>query len=472
MSRATALVVDDNRELAENLCEILDSLNEVRCIVAESGRRALEACDEHGEGLDVAFVDLRLPDADGIALLPEMKARCPFAQVIIITGNASIETAAAAVGEGAFAYVLKPFRGDALVRTATQALAQAQLVREREQLRRELEQSERRHREVVEAIPAFVAGLDSSGNILLWNRRLEEVTGLSREEMLGRPGADLMAAGDRTLALKNGGHRMVRWRRAEVGASGEEPVVYAIGIDVTDEREMLRRTLRAERLAAVGTLATGLAHEVRNPLNSALLQLEVLKRRLDRGETSPEKLSLTSNLVQAEIRRLERLVNDFLGFAQAKSLELKSVSLNELVRSVVEQMKPEASAVSVEVSAELDPAVGHVDAEPQQMRQVLLNLMKNAIEAMADGGRLVVRTLASDIEGYVRVVVEDSGPGLVVDAPIFDAFYTTKETGTGLGLAIVHRIVSEHGGTIGVDSEPGRTTFTVRLPQPSRNVAT
>jgi len=224
-------------------------------------------------------------------------------------------------------------------------------------------------------------------------------------------------------------------------------------------------------LAAVGTLATGLAHEVRNPLNSALLQLEVLKRRLDRGETSPEKLSPISSLVQAEIRRLELLVNDFLGFAQAKSVELKSVGVNELVGSVVEQMKPEASAASVAVSAELDPAVGHVDAEPQQMRQVLLNLMKNAIEAMVDGGTLVVRTLASDVEGYVRIVVEDSGPGLAEDAPIFDAFYTTKENGTGLGLAIVHRIVGEHGGTISVASEPGRTTFTLRLPQPSRNAS-
>jgi len=210
MSGATALIVDDNRELADNVCEILQGLEDVLCIVAESGRQALEECEKQRERLDVAFLDLRLPDADGIELLGEVKARCPFAQVIIITGNASVETAAAAVGEGAFAYVLKPFRGDDLLRTASQAVAQAHLMREREDLRHKLEESEQRHREVVEAIPAFVVALDAGGNIALWNRRLEDVTGFSRDEMLGQPGAELVAAGDRTLTLKSGGHRMGR----------------------------------------------------------------------------------------------------------------------------------------------------------------------------------------------------------------------------------------------------------------------
>ena len=137
-----------------------------------------------------------------------------------------------------------------------------------------LAETERRHRAVVEAMPAFVLALDAAGKISLWNRRLEEVTGNGRAEMLGQPGRELVGTGgDRRLPLKTGGHRIARWQLTELASPAE---TYAFGIDVTEEREVQRRVLRAERLAAVGTLAAGLAHEVRNPLNSATLQLQVL----------------------------------------------------------------------------------------------------------------------------------------------------------------------------------------------------
>jgi nitrogen fixation/metabolism regulation signal transduction histidine kinase len=219
--------------------------------------------------------------------------------------------------------VLKPFRPTDLVLTAQQALAQVNLAREGDVLRHELEQSERRHREVVEAVPAFVVALDAEGRIQLWNRRLEEVTGYSRDEMLGRPGIELVGEGARKLPLKGGGHRLVRWQRAALTSADGKPVTYAMGVDVTDERDMLRRTLRAERLAAVGTLAAGLAHEVRNPLNSATLQLQVLRRRIDRGSTDPAQLLPIVEIVHDEIRRLDRLVSDFLSFAQPRPLRLE-----------------------------------------------------------------------------------------------------------------------------------------------------
>jgi len=236
-----------------------------------------------------------------------------------------------------------------------------------------------------------------------------------------------------------------------------------MGIDVTTEREMMRRTLRAERLAAVGTLAAGLAHEVRNPLNSASLQLQVLKRRLAKGQH--EAAVVAADLVLGEIQRLDNLVSDFLAFARPQPLRPKETDPNPLVLGVAELLQPEANAKGVELEVELCDRIEHVDVEEERMRQVLLNLTRNAIEAVQAKQRVVLRTRAADVSGDVGIEVEDNGPGFPEEAPIFDAFYTTKEHGTGLGLAIAHRIVTDHGGSLAVTSEPGRTRFTVTLPQ-------
>jgi signal transduction histidine kinase len=468
MIGGNVLVVDDNVELAENVCEILSDIDErpIDCLMARSGAQAMEMAREHGAGIDVMIVDRRLPDTDGLELVSQLKASCPIAEAVIITGDAKVESALAAVGRGVFAYVLKPFHPGDLVHTVTSALAKVRLARERESLRTGLEDSERRHRTVVEAVPAFVLALGPEGDIRLWNRRLEDATGFSRDEMLGKNGTDLVGnGGDRRLPLKQGGHRMARWQLAQFPGRGNELVTYALGIDVTEERSMLRRTLLAERLAAVGTLAAGLAHEVRNPLNSATLQLQVLRRRLERGQTGPEALLPVVEVVHDEIRRLDRLVTDFLAFARPHPLALKPTALHELVASVAHQIEHEARAAGIKVELREDPGTGMLEADPERLRQVLINLMRNALEAMGNEGTLKVSTRHADAEGYVAVLIEDTGPGIPEDAPIFDAFYTTKGSGTGLGLAIVHRIVQEHGGTIQFESRPGGTSFTVRLPQ-------
>jgi signal transduction histidine kinase len=373
---------------------------------------------------------------------------------------------------GAFAYVLKPFSPPDLVEVARRALAQVAHGLERERLQQELERSERRHREVVEAIPALVLALDSDGRIAFWNRQLEEATGFLRAEMLGKPGEALVGQGGvRPLATRTGAPLQVRWKRATLPLPGEQTWSYAVGADVTGEQEMLRRTLRAERLAAVGTLAAGLAHEVRNPLNSAALQLQVLRRRIGRDDVSKESIGPVAGLVEDEIRRLERLVNDFLSFARPRPLQLQPTALADLCRSVIALMEPEAQAAGVTVHLDVASELPAIQVDPERLRQVLQNLMRNAVEAMAHGGHatLRVRRAAADDPDApgaagVEIDVEDNGPGFPDEAPVFDAFFTTKAKGTGLGLSIVHRIVSDHGGTLRVRSQPGETCFTIFLP--------
>jgi signal transduction histidine kinase len=463
---ARVLVVDDNVALAENVCELIGGIDDPRvvCDVAGSGAMALSIADQHA--IDVAFVDLHLPDTTGADLSDELRRKCPFIEIVIITGDTTVQSAIRAVKMGAFAYVLKPFRGDELLETARRALAQAELCREREHLRRELERSEKRHRQVVDAVPAFVLALGPDGEIVLWNRQLEQVSGFSREEMLDRSGSHLVgdSGAERRLPLKDGGHRLIRWQRAVVPGDASH-VSYAVGIDVTEEQAMLRRTLRAERLAAVGTLAAGLAHEVRNPLNSALLQLAVLERRIRKSQQDPQKLLSVTGLVKDEIARLDRLVSEFLEFARPRPLELSTTPVNELVRGVVELVALAADEQHVDLKTDLDSCAGNISVEPERLRQVLLNLFQNSLDAMPQGGALTIRTHGPDPSGYVHIEVHDTGPGFPEDAPVFDAFHTTKEKGTGLGLAIAHRIVTEHGGQIHVRSAPGDTCFTIALPE-------
>jgi signal transduction histidine kinase len=456
------LIVDDDDALADNLAEIVDTIG--ARITSVSNRKAALAQATGGD-FDVALVDVQLPDGDGISLLAPLRERSPFVEIVLITGNATLDGAMAAVRGGAFAYVMKPFSPPELLDTVRRARAQARLYREREQLRHDLELSERRNRNLVESAPSFVLSLDAAGRITSWNRRLEDVTGMTRGEMIGRPGAELINAGGKPcrLTVKEGPPRLVEWHRSEVPDASGALTTYAIGIDVTGEQEMLRRTLRAERLAAVGTMAAGFAHEVRNPLNSASLQLTLLERRVEKGDLSRDTVLGVSQIVKDEIQRLERMVRDFLAFAQPRPIEPRALNINDLVRSVLVLIAPEAEATRVETVSELDPAVAEIWGDGERLRQVLLNLVRNALEAMPHGGRLTVRTRPGP-GATAELDVEDTGTGFAEDLPVFDAFFTTKEKGTGLGLAIVHRIITDHGGSIRVRSGPGGTCFSITLP--------
>ncbi|MES1166292.1 MAG: ATP-binding protein [Verrucomicrobiota bacterium] len=455
------LIVDDEEALAENVAEIVATLG-VDTAIARDRRSALAITARRD--FDVALIDVRLPDGDGVSLLEPLRAGSPHMQLVLVTGNATLEGAIAAVRGDAFAYVLKPVSPPDLLDTIRRALSQAGLYRERERLRLDLERSERRHRELVESMPAFVVALDEDGRITTWNRLLETVTGFSRAEMLGTDGTTLVAADGRThdLPVKGGGARKVRWSRTELSASGGAPVVYAAGIDVTGEEEMLRRTLLAERLAAVGTLAAGLAHEVRNPLNSAALQLAVLERRLERGEPL-DRTAPIAHIIKSEIGRLDRLVRDFLAFAKPAPLNPRPVDVGALLASTAGLIGPEAEAARVGLAIEAAADLPAVAGDAERLRQVLLNLIRNALEAMQDrGGHLTLRGRRDG--ATLEIDVEDDGPGFSNDLPVFDAFFTTKDQGTGLGLSLAHRIVADHGGTIRVASRPGRTCFTFALP--------
>ena len=341
--------------------------------------------------------------------------------------------------------------------------------------------SEARYDEVVEKGEALITTMDLQGRILLFNAKCEAVTGMARAAAAGRPWLEVFVpAADRDAVAQAqraaltgqrarpyegpveaaaGAPRRVRWTFTTL-PGGAEPVTCAIGLDVTDEHDLAVRTRRAERLAALGTMAAGLAHEIRNPLNAAHLQLNVASRRLARG-AHDEGVLQAVQLADSEMSRLAVLVEDFLRFARPQPLRLARTDLRAVAAATVDLVTPEAASASIALTLDPgEPVWAELDRE--KMTQVLLNLLRNAVEAGGPGGRVRVSVEGSGLGA--RLMVEDDGRGLPGDAPIFEPFFTTKEQGTGLGLSIVHRIVSDHGGTVEVDSRPGRTLFAIILP--------
>jgi signal transduction histidine kinase len=226
------------------------------------------------------------------------------------------------------------------------------------------------------------------------------------------------------------------------------------------------RAAEAARMAYVGTLASGLAHEIRNPLNSLNLNMQMLEEEIaqhGRPPSGPRLLAIT----RAEISRLERLVSDFLAYARPRPLELQEVPAAELLERAREVLGPEAARRGAALAVEDSSGGARVRVDREQLQQVLLNLARNALAATEETPRPRVRLAAARQNGEVVFAVEDNGVGI---APaererVFDLFYSNRKGGTGLGLAIVERIVRAHGGRVAVESAPGeRTVFTVILP--------
>lgn len=218
---------------------------------------------------------------------------------------------------------------------------------------------------------------------------------------------------------------------------------------------------RADRLSAIGQLAASLAHEIRNPLAS----IEGAANIIESAQTSEDVRAGSLNIIRKESRRLNRLLTNLLDFARPRRPEFQSVDLSRLIDSVVALVDHSARQSSIEIRKNLAAVLPPVESDPEQLKQVLLNLTINAMQAMPEGGRIEIS--ARPAESGVRIAVRDQGPGVAEEdlEKIFDPFYTTKEAGTGLGLSVAHQIVVQHGGMIKAERNPGRgMTFSLVLP--------
>jgi signal transduction histidine kinase len=228
-----------------------------------------------------------------------------------------------------------------------------------------------------------------------------------------------------------------------------------------DLEESFQRAKRADRLAAVGQLAAGLAHEIRHPLASIEGAVNVLANPDSPGELQTE----FRGIIKKECRRLGGLLTELLDFARPREPRFRRLDVAASVEDAVRLARSSLATSNVRIETSLTGNLPAVECDEEQIKQVLLNLLMNAVQAMPDGGRVDVS--ASQEGGHVALIVADDGPGIPEEmrARIFDPFFTTREAGTGLGLAVVQQIVTQHGGQIDVEQNGAQgARFVVRIP--------
>ena len=351
-----------------------------------------------------------------------------------------------------------------------------------------------------DAIPDPIMVLDHGGEVIRVNqrmaralgRRIQELVGLAYSELIGPPGA---GTGDRfpgaavdpiADSLADGQPRQVEARygrlpgmyEVTVSALGDSPNEGLVVImkDVSDRREHQERMQRSGRLADIGQLAAGIAHEINTPLASIALRAESLLKSaedkqllaVDSFKNFPRYLKT----IDEEIFRCKKIIASLLDFSRSRRPEVRDTDLNQLAEKAADLIGHQIKLKQVGLSLELDPALPHVTADDGQMRQALLALLINALDATASGGQIKVSTARGE-KGMVALAVSDTGMGIPLDHrdKIFTPFFTTKPVGqgTGLGLSACHGIVAAHGGEIQVDSEVGRgTRMTMLLPAARR----
>ena len=360
-----------------------------------------------------------------------------------------------------------------------------QQIAERELAAQKLRETETLFRSLLESAPDAMVIVDAQGMITLVNSQTERLFGYERKELLGKPVEHLVPArfrqrhqDHRGLFAKNPhvrpmgtGMELFAVRRdgsefpVEISlspiATGRELLMSAAIRDITERKRAERLLQEKERLATLGTTAAVFAHEIGNPLNGISTSLQIVKSILEADKIDPV-LHETLEIAFQEVQRLATLLSDYRTFARPQRLNLRPADVTQIIEEVLSAQLPMYRATKIALQTQLENLPAIV-VDPEKIKQVILNLCKNAVEAMPNGGNLTVKATGS--EGGVILEVTDTGEGIAQGVDVFQLFRTTKPDGTGLGLPIVQQIISDHKGTITYRSEIGKgTTFTIVLP--------
>jgi signal transduction histidine kinase len=453
------LIVDDDAQMLRSIADIL-RLNGYSAVIAGTGREAIDIARDMQSGPAVALVDLQLPDMDGIELVGRLREIAALTEVVILTGNASVDSAVRALRENSNDYLVKPVQPEHLIGTIERAAERWQRRRAEEAMR----QSQDRLRLIFDHVSDALYVADDAGRIIDANPAACSLSGHSLEQIQTLTMADVLP--------ENGTHLL------DVRSTAFAPgvLVYTVR-DLTRQRKLEDQLLQAQKMEAVGQLAGGVAHDFNNLLTVIMSYSSMLLA--DGGPADANRGDIQA--ISDAAARAAALTRQLLAFSRKQVLQLQPVDVNAVVTDV-EKMLRRLIGEDISLSTHLDPDLALINADPGQLEQVLLNLAVNARDAMPDGGTLTLTTDNADLSDehgdrhlgavpgrYIMLAVTDTGTGMTreVQQRLFEPFYTTKGAGkgTGLGLATVHGIVKQLGGDVYVYSELGHgTTFKVYFP--------
>jgi PAS domain S-box-containing protein len=444
-----------------------------------------------GDTFDLILTDFSLPAYDGLSALKLARQLQPDTPVIVISGTIGEDEAVQCLHAGARDYLLKA-RLERLIPAVNRSLQEADELRRR----RQAEELLREQASLLDKAQDAIFVRDLAHRITYWNKGAERLYGWPEEEAIGRSVVDLLYRdttvyqqayeqvvntsewhGELQQFARDGRALVVEGRWTLVlDAAGYAKSVLTINTDITEKKLLEQQFFRVQRMESIGTLAGGIAHDLRNVLSPILTATSLLEPRL----TDPTNRRLLSTIRDCTTRGAD-MVAQVLSFARGmdgRRIEIPTESLIHEIAKFVTDTFPK----NIRIRCVPDSNLRSIRGDPTQLYQVLLNLCVNARDAMPDGGTITISAENVDIDGlestadddatrgpHVAIQVEDTGAGIpkpLIEA-IFDPFFTTKESGqgTGLGLSTTLSLVTSHGGVINVESEPGQgTRFRIVLP--------
>jgi len=504
------LFVDDEEGIRKVMAITLADAG-YRVSTAENGQIAMGIA--RAESPQIVITDIRMPGMDGIELLRKIKEEDPNKEVIVVTAFGEMDTAVKALQADASDFITKPIRDEALFvalerakkRYATRKELQdyTSLLEEKwMDTAEELAKTFIFQNSLIESSIDGIMGCDRNDKVIIYNRSMEKILGYRKEEVIKTaPYQQFFPVGDaqrfkealqsdeyggknrlslyESHLLSNKGDDVPVQLSATVLFDGKEEIgMVAFFRDLREIRRLEQqcadqvRLLHQDKMMSLGRLAASVVHEINNPLAGILNYVRLMIKILGRGAPNPEQMEKFQKylgVVESETDRCSRIVSNLLAFSRKSKMEFAEVNVNEVLERSLMLSQHKMTLQNIQTMTELDSKIPAVQGDFNQLQQCIINLLFNAIDAMPDGGTLVLVSGFDRKTNVVEIKVKDTGCGISKENlhHIFEPFFTTKTEGKGLGLGLstVFGIVDRHKGSIEVRSEAGQgATFTIRLP--------
>ncbi len=519
--KSTILIVDDDVATCETLSDIFE-LNSFAVKRASNGREALEHIKKHQ--FDVIFLDIRLPDIDGLDLMTQLMSEDPDLIFVFMTGYASVEYAKKAYEKGASGFFIKPVLIEEALHVITEAIEKRNLSREYARAEQERNKALVEYEDLYNNAPDMFASIDVNlGIFTQCNQTLLEVLGYSKDELLGSGHLMIYNSDDCRLLeekiwptlievgftknkevklLKKNGKTIPVTLNGTIATDEQGEITQArmVWHDLTESKKLEEQLLISEKMTTIAGLAAGVAHEINTPLSGILQSIQLVEMgfdpKVEANQRSASEYGIDLEKLSDYIKAKEldffltgirdsaivaaRIVSDLLQFSRPKESEWIYADVGVVIERAIAlaksdyTLKKKYNIHNVKFINQFDKDLTDVKCMAMELEQVLINLIKNSCQAMVDGtlsrNNPVITHKTYIEEDFAIIEVIDNGPGISSDIihHIFDPFFTTKEVGdgTGLGLSVSYSIINvKHGGDILVQSNPDdETKFIIKLP--------